>query len=138
MEGFYRAPHFRHSIRGDLARQYNGTMATKDEKEKGATPKQEQGKAGEEAKKDAAGKEERVIQLPEHMPVPVAKKDGEEEEELVIPLPEHMPVRGSKGKVRRAQSTVGIKTPGRKRKAAMSEAAERKARREGAEGMPEK
>ncbi len=126
MEAFYRAPHFRHSIRGDLARQYNRTMATKDEREKGATPGK--GKAGGEVKMEEAGKG--VIQLPEHMPVPAAKEDEEGKEEQAIQLPEQMPKRGGKKKVRRAQSTVGIKTPGRKRKVAMSEAAERKARRE--------
>lgn len=117
-------------------------MATKDGKEKDATPKQELGKGKGKGvggtKEEAAGKEERVIQLPEHMPIPVAKQDVEGDGEQVIPLPEHMPPHGGKGKVRRAQSTVGIKTPGRKRRAAMSEAAERKARREGAEGEPEK
>lgn len=109
-------------------------MATKDEREKAATPGK--GKAGEEAKMEEAGKG--VIQLPEHMPIPVAKEDEEGKEEQVIQLPEHMPTPSDKKKVRRAQSTVGIKTPGRKRKAAMSEAAERKARREGTDGEPGK
>jgi len=134
MEGFFGHRTSGTVFGGNLVRQYNRTMATKDEREKGATPGK--GKAGEEAKMEEAGKG--VIQLPEHMPMPVAKEDEEGKEEQVIQLPEHMPTPSDKKKVRRAQSTVGIKTPGRKRKAAMSEAAERKARREGTDGEPGK
>jgi len=47
-----------------------------------------------------------------------------------IPMPEHLDRTKKPEMVRRSQSTVGTKTPGKGKKKDMSEAAERKARRD--------
>ena len=59
------------------------------------------------------------------------KDEASKSEHGAIPLPEHMD-RPAKGPGNRPQTTAGGKTPGREGKRDMSEAAERKARRDGA------
>lgn len=58
------------------------------------------------------------------------KPSPPEEEHKAIPLPERMDRPGDQGN--RPQRTAGSRTPGKKGHKDMSEAAERKARREGA------
>ncbi len=58
------------------------------------------------------------------------KKEAKKDQHKPIQLPERME-RNKEKPVRSAQSTVGVKTPGKVGKQGMTEAAERKARREG-------
>ncbi|HRN36433.1 MAG TPA: hypothetical protein PLV70_07845 [Flavobacteriales bacterium] len=68
-------------------------------------------------------------QVPDDKPGPEA--EGHENDKVII-LPEHLPEHKHR-RFRRAQDTVGMKTPGQRHKGGMSEAAERKARREDTE-----
>ncbi len=71
-------------------------------------------------------------------PIPLTKMEttdkkansGPERVHGAIPMPEHLDRTKKPDMVRRSQSTVGTKTPGKGGKMDMSEAAERKARRD--------